>query len=503
MSKKIPDKWLYIPIILLGVYFFIRLVDQSKLIYTFPFDFANDLPAYIASLFFLAECGFNKLCPYWYNGFISFKTFSPGWQFFTYPIYKLFKNILFSAYVSIVLMYVLSFLFIFILGKNEKFSIAKRVAFFLFFFTNAINVGDFFKLGRVVSLFGFCMFLGMSVFIFYYRKKRIDKKFILFIPVYGFAILSHPQEAVLFNILIFSLFLSKKNIYELKMIFLSIVISFLLTSFWWAPFILNLSEGGTILQRSHQGAWLWATSGPFLWDSIAAFFVSLIFFITFYYYWLSKNKSKEELLFFSPIILLNTLFFFRITPLIPVLKNISPDPYMAFFIFFIIYFFMNINVRSLGKLGKLVPYVLVLIVLISLSISHFKTPYFVEHTSVNEDTLDVLKLVDDKFLFLGSYENSYSLIYYCYAPIYLNLSTPDGYYYYIVPKEYSSTIRNIDEYLNNGDCETFIEKAKFFNVTNFISYGDECKDLENCNFKKIKEKGSVCLYKLNLSLNAS
>lgn len=499
MSKKIPDKWLYIPIIILGIYFFIRLVDQSKLIHTFPLDFASDIPAYMAPLFFLAQCGFNQFCPYWYNGFISFHTIFPGWQFFTYPLYMLSKNVLFSTYVSIVLIYVLSFFFIFLLGKNEKFSITKRVAFFLFFFTNAINVGDFFKLGRVVSLFGFCMFLGVAVFVFYYRERKIDKRFLLLIPVYSFAILSHPQEALLSSIIIIPLFLVK-SFYEKLVVIFSIILSFVLTSFWWVPFILNLPKNN-LMQHTGQSIWLWATSGPFIWDSVAAFFVSATFFVTFYYYWLSKNKSKRELLFFSPIIILNVLFFFRLTPLIPILDDISPDPYMVFFIFFIIYFFLDINPVTLKRsVKKFTPYALTGIVLVSVGISHFKTPYFVEHDQVDKDALEILKFVDGKFIFVNGYKNSNAYAYYSYASIYLNLTTADGCYMFIMPYEYFNRLKNVKKnvknYLAEADCETFIKEVQFFNITNFIAYEDVCQKLENCGLKKIKEKGIVCTYKL-------
>lgn len=502
MSKKIPNKWLYIPIILFGVYFFIRLLDQSKLIHTFPFDMANDIPAYIASLFFLAKCGFHKFCPYWYNGFVTFKTFFPGWQFFTYPIYKVSKNILFSTYMSIVLMYILSFFFIFILGKNEKFSIAKRVAFFLFFFTNAINVGNFFKLGRVVSLFGWCMFLGVATLILYYKDKKLDKKFIFLIPLFGFAILSHPQEAILTSLLILPLFLIKKNVYERAIILLTVIFSIILTSFWWIPFILNLSQGN-ILNYSNQGVWLWATSGPYLSTSIAAFFVSFILFIIFYYYWLSKNKSGKELVFFSPILVLNVLFFLRLTPLVPILKKISPDPYIVFFLFFAVYLFFNINLKVLNKkIKSLIPYLLIFVAILSVGISHFKTPYFVEHTFNEEEIISMFPYVDDKFIILNTCPNlppseelAHPFAYYSYAPIFFNLTTPSGFYGHIAPEEYTKKY-NFKRFRKEWSCKAFKEDALFFNTTNFIAYEYMCENLNSCGLEKIKEKEGVCLYKL-------
>lgn len=495
MAKKIPDKWLYLPIVLLGLYFIIRIIDQSKLMSTFPLDFSNDLPAYMAYLFFLGKCGFHELCPYWYNGFVTFKTFFPGWVFFTYPIYKIFNNVLVSTYLSLILIYIVSFFFIFILGKNEKFSLTKRIAFFLFFFAHAINIGNFFKQGRIVSLFGFCMFLGIAMFVLFYRNNKIDKKFILFIPTYCFALLAHPQEAVLSSIFIVSLFIIKKNIYERAVIGLSIILSFIITSFWWIPFVLNLS--GLNLLEMHQGTWLWATTGPYLLTSLAAFAISIIFFITFYYYWLSKNKSKKELLFFSPVIILNILFFFRLTPLIPLLRNISPDPYNVFFIFFIIYFFFSTNPAKFKKIKDLLPYALVGIVIISIGISHFKTPYFIEHNQVNKDTLEILEYVEDKYIFVNSYKDSYPYTYYSYAPIYLDLSTPDGFYYEIVSDDYFYRLRGISNHLSEEDgCETFSEEAKYFNISYLIAYESECDRLEKCGFDKVKNKDITCLYRL-------
>jgi len=505
MQKKIPDKWLYVPIALLGVYFVIRLIDQSKLIYIFPLDQSSDIASYIASLFFLAKCGFNKFCPYWYNGFISFHTFSPGWQFFTYPFYMISKNILLSTYLSIISIYALSFVFIFLLGRNEKWSVTKRIAFFLFFFANAVNIGNFFKLGRVVELFGWCMFLGVAVIILYYKSNKLDKKFLLFIPVFGFSILSHPQETILTSILIIPLLLIKRNAYERLIIVLATVFSILLTSFWWVPFIL---KGSTVMfQSTHQGAWLWGIWGL---TSLVAFLISLTFFVIFYYYWLSKNKSVEELLFFSPVLILNALFLLRLTPIIPILGNISPDPYIVFFLFFTTYLLFNLDINVLNKTIKnFMPVVLGIIVLFSLSISHFKTPYFVEHT-VNEAAIkSMFPYVDDRFLLLNNRPLSYSgkepppfsVAYYSYAPIFFNLSTVGGFYPHIMSEEYNNKYQQLFRLKHNWDCKTFRETIPFFNTTNIIAYGDVCENLESCGLRKIKDNDGACLYKLDNTQN--
>ncbi len=494
-KSQIPDRWLYLPIILLGLYFLIRLIDQSKLTYMFPFDYSNDIPSYIASLFFLVKCGFHKFCPYWYNGFTTFNTFFPGWQFFTYPIYKITKDFMLSTYISIILMYLGSSIFIYLIGKAEKLSLTKITFFFLIFFTNPINVGNFFKLGRVVSLFGWFIFLGIAFFVFYFKKHKIDKRFLFFIPVYSFAILSHPQEAVLSSILIIPLFITKKDLYERLIIILSASFSFVLTAFWWIPFLKNISKG-SMLAHSHQGAWLWATSGPFLMTSIAALLVSATTFITFYFYWLSKKKSKKELIFFSPILLLNLLFFLRVTPFLPILKNISPDPYIIFFLFFSILFFLKTNPHHFKRLNKVIPVILVIFILVCLAISHFKTPYFIENSQLNYDTLEMLNQINGTFIFVNSYPQSYSLTYYSYAPIFLNLSTAWGYYPHIISDDYYFRLREVKKYLAKEDCKKFISESKYFNVTYFIGAEESCQKMKNCGLTLIDKKGIVCSFQL-------
>src|SRR3989344_2207922 len=220
------DKLLYISSIILGLYFLIRLINQSQMISIFPLDFTNDWSSYIAQLHFLKECGFHNLCPYWYNGFVSFLITAPGWMFFTLPIYLLTNDILLSSFVSLILLYFLGFVFIYSLGRNEQISKTKILFFFLFFFGNAIAIGNFIRLGRIVSLFGFVCFLALAVIVFYYRDKKLDKKFLLFIPTYSILLISHQQESILGSFLVLSLFLVNKErvkitIYSLISVLLS------------------------------------------------------------------------------------------------------------------------------------------------------------------------------------------------------------------------------------------------------------------------------------------
>ena len=103
MKSKLKNGFLMPPIIILGIYFIIRLINQAKIISIFPLNLTNDITSYMSRLYFLFECGFHKLCPYWYNGFITFVNYAPGWTFFTAPIYFITKNIQLSTYISLIL----------------------------------------------------------------------------------------------------------------------------------------------------------------------------------------------------------------------------------------------------------------------------------------------------------------------------------------------------------------------------------------------------------------
>src|SRR3989338_11157929 len=152
-DKKIPDAWLYPPILLLLANFIYRLIDQSQMLFFFPLDFNNDVSSYMAQLHFLDVCGFHNFCPYWYNGFVTFKFSPPGWYFINYPLYSLWNNVHAVTYISMVLMLISGFLIFYYLGRLAKLSKIKRIAFFALFFGNASAIGNFIRLWRVHESF--------------------------------------------------------------------------------------------------------------------------------------------------------------------------------------------------------------------------------------------------------------------------------------------------------------------------------------------------------------
>lgn len=508
MKKDPLDKWLCFLVIVMGIYFLIRIVDQVKMIHVFPLV-NNDLGSYVAQLHMLKVCGFHNFCPYWYNGFTTFLISSPGWQFFAHPLYLLLSNILLATYISSILMYIIGFIFIYYLGKSQKFSLIKIIAFFVLIFANSINIGNFIFQGRMPSFNATVFFLGLAAVVYFYKDHKIDKKFILFfVPVNVLVILSHYQEAALAQILILSLLLVKKG-YEKIVVILSFILSLILSAFWWVPFLLsslNL-EQSSILTRE-QGRWIAGQIIPSIefstqfFTSLLVIVIPIILFITFYFYWRLKKKSSKELLFYSPVIILGVLFSFRLTAYIPLLKHISPDPFLIFFLFFILITFFKINFSFYPQIFKLmIISFLIIIPVANVVISHTQTPYFdiFEYGDVEKNTLFLLKSIElnGKFVFVSQLPSDsvrYNSYYYAYATIYNNLSTPEGYYYHIAPFDYRQGLSKIRK---EKKCENIKDIMDDYDVNYAIAYEERCGLLKSCKFEEIIKKENACLYRLN------
>ena len=492
--KDISNKWFYFLILILGVNLLIRLIDQSKLLYIFPLDFTNDISSYMASLFFLAKCGFHNFCPYWYNGFISFEGFTLGWSLFTLPLYWLTNNILSATFISIILMYITGFIFIYILGKTQKLSLTKIIAFFFFFFANAITIGNFLRLGRTVSMFAFILMIGLATLVLYYRNHKLDKKFFLFfIPLNTIILFSHQQEMVLSQFLVLSLFLIKKNREKIYIV-LSSIISFLIASFWLIPFILNILKNGALYYT--EGTQTLLFNKTVILTNMASIIIPLVLLITFYFYWKDNKISKKDLLFFSPILILDILFLFRITPFIPILKNISPDPYLTFFLFFIIFYFLKTEFKN-AKIKNISILLLIIVCVTSVIITNTHTPFFEEYDPLEKEVLSIFPFVEEKYIMIGEDNvNSYDKAYYSYAAIYYNLTTAGGWYSIITTRDYLEGYRSIFSSYKKGNCKDFTKRLKEFNVSEVIFYGYKCDEINACDLKEKKIMTNTCLYKV-------
>lgn len=495
-KKTIPDRWFYFSILLFGGYFLYRIFDQSRMVKFFPLDVVNDLALHMAELFLLFKCGFHNFCSYWLNGFVMFLYYPPGWHFFTLPLYLITKNILFTTFISIILMFLLGFLFLWFFGKSQGFSITQRIVFFLFLFANPMSIGNFIRLGRVTEMFGWVFFILLFALILKYKDQKLDWKFIFLIPIYAVLMISHFGVLILIQFTILSLFLVK-DFREKVFIVLAMFGGLALSAFWWLPFLLSSSI--TEVASQTMSTRLFDFSGEWLLTNIATLIVIPVLLVSFYFYWLSSKKSKKELLFFSPVLLLGILFLFRLAPFIPILKHVDPDPFMMYSLFYILYFIFKTRFDVFTPIMKKGIFLLLIVLpILSLIVSIAHTSFFVKHTSLEEETLSVLPLIEDRFLLLKSPSStSFDCAYYSYGMIYYNLSTPKSLFGWDYPSTtYYNNLNNVSTYLDNKNCNEFVRTLRWLNTSSVVTYDGSCDVLKSCGLNEVVKKERVCLYNI-------
>lgn len=497
MKIKLKDKWFYLPIVILLVHFIYRLIDQSQLLFYFPLDYFNDVSSYMAQLHFLRECGFLGYCSYWYNGFIAFQATPPAWFFFALPFYYLFGDVKVATYFTIILSFFLAFLVIYVAGKKFEISKVQSIAFFSFMFMTSLSVGSFIRLGRVHELFAWIWFLVFAFLVLYYRNRNFDKHSLWIMPTFSLILLSYQSVGVMASLLFLCLFIVKPN-QERVYVVVYFFGSLLLSSFWLVPFLKASFVGLSIAEQS-QNAWLWQFTREQIVTNLAAFLLPVLLSIFFYFYWKSNKKSRNELYFFLPLLILSALYFFRLTPFIPIFSNIFPDPYLTFFLFFTLFFFFNIDYKIFSmKLFRFVPFILLLAVILSVFINISHTPEFI--VPDRQEHKDLLYLFDDfegSFLLFGDYPTTiYPKAVYSYASIYYDLKTPFGWYPHMKEKAYFESFSRLDNY-NKMNCESFDNELKYFNTTHVIGYSPACEKFYDCGFKYINKSGGFCLYSIS------
>jgi len=493
MKREFNDKWLYIPILILGVYLITRLINQSQLIWMFPLDKYNDWASYLAQMHFLKECGFHSFCPYWYNGFTAFQITQPGWYFFFYPLYLITKNVQLTGYLALIITLILSLIALYIGYKKLDLSKTKSLASFLFFFGNAIAIGNFVRLGKVHELFAWFNGIVIFLFLLYYKDKRLDKNFFFIIPFYFLAIITHQNLAIISSFAFLGLILIKNNKERIKII-ISMLISIFAASFWLIDYIKNFfsTTSKTIIVGSTLSKINVATYN----DNIVATVIPLIFFITLYFYIKSIKNKKTEFIFLLPVSFVSFILLTRLIIFIPVLNHVFPDSYALFLLFFVIFMLFKIDYNLINKKYLIVG--LIILSLTSVALNEAFTPKFIKHTNLEEETISLFENVENKYIILGSplRKTSYQNAYYSYAAIYYNLSTAGGWYPSATTPEYINKIENLDNLLKNKECSELKSSLNKLNVKEVITYEDNCKFLSECEFNKKVNKSRACLYSL-------
>ncbi len=498
----IEKYWAHFIIIIAGFNLLYRFIDESQLIHTFPFDFTNDISAYMGQLHFLKVCGFHQFCHYWYNGFINLVMSPPGWYFFAYPLYVLLGSVTAATYVSMIILFILAFIAVFYLGKQMHLTRIKRVVFYMLFFANASVIGNVIRNGRQHAMLNLVLLVILFAIMWSYKDRKLNTLFFISSVVYSLMLITHYQETVLAGLFFLCLFVYKRSIKERLMIIASVILSFIFASWWILDFVKNLAASS--LLAFHEGERVFLFNKEVILTNIMTIIIPLALLVVFYVYWKRKQENRREILFFLPIIGLDVLYLFRVTTVIPILRNISQDPYLMFFLFFILFIFFKEErmFMTQRKLRILITFGLMLIVILSVMINMLYTPLFVQNTPIDKEVISLFSKVDDRFLLFGPFEIKdgkppYSKAVYTYAAIYYNLSTPDGWSPPLASLEYQLRLDAFYKRFGEKNCDYIKSELKFFNTTNAIGASPlKCEILRKCGFKEIRSEEDVCLYKL-------
>jgi len=499
INQGIKNAALVVASLLLLIHMAIRLVDLSTIVAYFPFDYTNDITSYLGQLHFLKVCGFHEICPYWYNGFKAFLVTPPGWYFFAFPWYILTGSASMALYISVILMLVISVAVIFYFSKKNGFSKIEAIAIFAFIFGNAISIGNFLRLGRVHAMLNTVLFISLFLLIWHYRKKGLDKWFLLSGPLFAGMIITHYQETVLASLLFLGLLIAKKSSKERGIIILSGLLALILSSWWLYGFLGNLNESS--LLSFHEGKRALDFNEDRWLTNILTYLSPIIFIVMVYLYKKYNQIKKAEMLFFSPSIGLALLYLLRLYAYIPILRNISQDPYIMFFMIQTIILLLTMLDKLPVNIQNTAAVALVLLSVLSISVNFAITPWFQKYTPLDEEMINILGSVSERYLIIGpldtSFKTSYSKAYYAYGAIFKGISTSEGWSQPLASAEYLTKLDRLGKSLRASSCGEIADGFKAFNTSQIITYDSSCDFLDKCRFQKIASTENICLYETN------
>ena len=489
--EKIKDSAFYLTIILLAAILIYKIINESRIMWVFPFDYTNDWSSHMAKLFFLAKYGFYNFVPNWYDGFILFKLYAPGWFFFALPLYYITNNLQLTAYLSLLILFILGFLFINMLGKINRFSITKRVAFFLLFFANPIAIGNFIRVGKIPEMFTWVVFIPIFTIVWYYKEHEIDWKIVVFMALYSILSVSYLPGFAVGSLIVLSLLLVKP-LKEKILLILAVMISLLATSFWWVNYLIESKK--TMLNDLFFLEDLVKIGRVNIMENIATTLIALAFIAVFYFYWKSKNKSRKELVFFLPIIFIAVALITRIAAVLPYINKLHPDTYNFFILFITLFLFFKTE-KYPKAIAKYAWLTLTIIAVASVVISIGFIAPFKENTEHDKEVVEILKYVDGKMVIFDNLE-SYANAYYSYSAIHYNTKSAGGWSTENISTAYRERWTQILKAFRDRNCKEFIDGLKEFKTSNVVSSDQGCETLKQCGFKEVKSLTSVCLYKM-------
>ena len=490
---KFSDKILVLPIVLLLANFLFRLVNFSTILYRFPLDVTNDLTAYIADIPFFEMYGYFGHVTQWYNGFTLFNIYPPGWVFFTYPLYKLFGDLMLAVFVSTLLLFFFGFLITWFFGKELKLSVMKRIALFTFIYANPMTIGSVLKQGRIPSLMALDLLVLFFFLCVYFKDRPFTWKAISLPLVYASLILTHQTEMVLASAFLLGLFIVKPWRERVQLFFL-MLLSIVFSSFWLFHFLQAMIETGFL--QFDFGIWLLDWHG-FFWNNLAGVFLALGLFVSFFFFY-RERRNENWFVFFFPVLAFAFLYLTRLALFVPVIKNIYPDPWEDFLTVSFVVLFLSVGFAHMAKKWKTVLAISLIIVSIaSVGYNMYKTPFMEPWTAHGGEAIDLIPFLDKNSHFLMFNENDsalYSRALYSYAAIYYNVSSASG--WFEVNKDYSY-IHSLNtlylDFYTTGKCSDLETFTNDFHVTQVLANGDYCDMISQCGWIVTLEEGDTCL----------
>ncbi|MFH1456010.1 MAG: hypothetical protein ABIF40_03605 [archaeon] len=500
MMKKISDKWLYIPVLVLLVYLVFRFVDMSQLISTFPVYYTGDMPAYLSKIYFLDTYGYNNFVPNWYNGFILLKLYPPGFFFLTFPLFWLTGSTNFAFYLAMILLYVGSLIAVMFLAKSQGWSRIKGMAFYLFLLANPIAIGNFVRLGRMPELFGWICFIVLTSLLLYYKDRKLDKWFLLFIPFYVLLMLSHPAVITFFHLIfMFGILFLIKPFSQKTIIFLTILLGLVLSAFWWVPFVLGVLEQSAMISIPFGQTMLDFEGENLLslvLNQVSSIGIVILLWLSYFFYWRTNPHKRRNIIYFLPLLLLSFLFFFRLSFHIPIINVLFPDIFFIGFMFFVLYFFFNTKFSKHWQ--RLIGTGIIILAILFVIISASHSAYFVGHDELVENAIDLLPFVENHFLVSNSPSVTlHAPFLISYATVYYNITSPYGSATHgMVDLELEHKAELTQEFIKDKDCEGLLVHMQDIDLQEIMTFNEHCETLNSCGLSLIANNKNVCLYSI-------
>ena len=472
----------YVSIFVLLLVLVIKLVQLSKMIYFYP---SYDFSSHIANLFFLKEYGFHGISPNWYDGFVVLGNYPPLLFFFSYVFYNFISNVQLAFYISFIGIIVLGFFGINFLGKVLNFSMIKRLFLFLFFYANPLTIPWFYIIGRIPEMLAWTMFFYLLGILFYYKNRKLDTKFYIFlIIILSLILLSHPLVLALSLFLVFGLFLIKKE--KIKIIVPLTVVP-LITSFWLLDFIKNI--GNLSYTPSYR-----LYSHPT--EVIYSILIPLVFIGIFYLYKKVKKIDKKDILFYSPLFLISILYLTNLFLYIPGLKSIEPRTYGILLMFMSMIFIFDLKSKKALKLISIGILVLSLIITV-IAFTRYDNIDFPLYSEQEIGAINLTSLVNEKFIAIGKNGDVNKRHVYAYGAVNHNLTTPLGWGIEQASEEINKIEEEIKGSINEENCNKFNEIMNEMKVKELIVHKNKCEFIKTCDFIEKETSGQYCLFTKN------